>query len=253
MYKRLLTVLVVLMFLITSVGVISAADDSNGIDVKIVWNGDLSNQPDFVKVNLIKDGKIVDTVKLNESNLWKTTFHVSDDGNYQVKVEDSKDYSSDVKGNVEDGFVITNTIVKEDLLGASDDETPVENALDDENLSENSGDVLESGEPQPISAQENGTNQVVSANNTNGTSNSTDENSTDANSTDDSDDADDDNDGEKTTTTTTKTKTVTKIVKHDKKKPENTTKTKKNNTGLPIIVLILAVFVAAFIPFSRKR
>ena len=40
----------------------------------------------------------------------------------------------------------------------------------------------------------------------------------------------------------------------DKKKPvNNTTKVKNKNTGLPVAVLICAVFVAAFVPFTRKK
>ena len=263
MYKRLLAIFIVLMFLITSVSVISAVDDSNSIDVKVVWRGDLSNQPDSVQVNLIKDGKIVDTAKLSQSNSWKTTFHVSDDDDYQVKLVDSKDYSSKVSGNEKEGFVITITL-DENVLSAADDETQLEDAQDDV-VSDDSGDAQPSDQ-QPTSQQgndagtsdnaDNNDNNNTGEDTNNSTNNDTDTNATSDDTDDDSDDSDDDSeddsDDEKTTTTTT-TKTTTKVVKHDKKKPVNTTKTKKNNTGLPVAVLVVAVFAAAFVPFSRKK
>lgn len=55
------------------------------------------------------------------------------------------------------------------------------------------------------------------------------------------------------TTTTTKTNTTTKIIKQDnKKQPGNKTKA-KHNTGFPFAILVVAVFVGAFIPLNRRK
>ena len=131
MYKKLLPILIVLLFLITSLSVICAADDSNTINVHIVWNGDSTDE---VTVNLIKDDQIVDSAKLSTNNSWKTTFKVDDDGNYEVKEVISEDYTTKVTGNAKDGFIITNTLVKEDVLGADG------NTVDDE-VSQSENDV----------------------------------------------------------------------------------------------------------------
>lgn len=252
MYKKLLPILIVLLFLITSLSVICAADDSNTINVHIVWKGDSTDE---VTVNLIKDDQIVDSAKLSTNNSWKTTFKVDDDGNYDVKEVISEDYTTKVTGNAKDGFIITNTLVKEDVLGADG------NTVDDE-VSQSENDVaLDDGSQNNANDQSDNTNgqtsddQSAAGNGTdnNSTDNNSTDNATDTNSDDETDSTDEDSSEETTTKTTKTTTTTTKVVKEDKKKPENTTKTKKNNTGFPIIVLVIAVFAAAFIPFSRKK
>lgn len=252
MNRKLLTIILVAVFLITSLGVISAAKDSDSISVKIVWDDNVDDKPDFIKVNLLKDGKIVDSANLNESNSWKVDFSVDDDGKYQVKEEISSDYSAKIKGNAQEGFVITNKLVKTDVLGAGDNQTPLEESSNASQLSANN----ESGliEASNDSAKQN------NASSGNGTQNSTDTNSTNStNSTvpeeDDDDDTDDDSSDESTSTvTTTKiTKTVVKKApKEAEKKPVNTTE-KMKKTGFPLIVLVIAAFVAIFVPISRKK
>lgn len=235
MYKKLLGILVIAVFLITSVGAISAADS---VSVKVTWDGDA---PDYVTVNLIKDGKVVDSAKLNDSNSWKTTFKVDDDGSYKVSEVVSDEYSYSVSGNANSGFVISNKLVKtDDILGASVDETIADSSADDV-LEDNSSDV------------ENST-ETDDANATDDTNTTDDTNATD----DETDGTDTEDESEEVTETVTSTVTehqVTKIVEQpDKKKPvNNTTKVKNKNTGLPVAVLICAVFVAAFVPFTRKK
>lgn len=243
MYKKLLAVSILAIFLITSVGAISAADS---ISVKVVWDG--SDVPDHVTVNLLKDGKIVDTAKLSASNSWKTTFHVDDDGNYKVS-ESSGDYSSQISGSAESGFVITNTLVKEDVLAASDDDN-LEEASADDKLSQEDAPVLADNETASDDADS--------------TDNTTDENSTEEdNSTEETNVTEDDNATEEDTEEITESETITtkivekedvvKVVEKNKKPQNNTTKTQHKNTGFPLAALVCAVFVAAFVPFSRKK
>ena len=262
MNKKILIILIAI-FLVTSVGVISAADDSLSIPVKIVWTGE-GDIPDSVTVNLIKDGKVVDKATLNEKNSWNTTFKVDDDGNYEVQEQISGDYSHKISGNAKKGFVITN-VLKEDAIGVSEEDTVAEDTSGDDviDVPDNesaAGDASIDDEPiaepsDDIPAGGNGTGD------SNSTDNSTDSNSTD-NATDDttdgatddaSDDVDDgsDNDTKDEVTTTTKTTTTTKIIKQEKK-PVNTTNNHKK-TGFPIVILVIAVFVAAFIPLSRRK
>ncbi len=258
MHKKLLAVFIVFVFLITSIGVISAADDSNTISVNVLWDDSVDDVPDEVVVNLLKDGKIVDTAKLNAKNSWNTTFEVDDDGNYEVKEVISDDYSINITGNAEDGFIIKNALAEEDVLGATPDEDSLEDSSDDDNLSQAEDDLVSAGENSILgdNSTGNGTSNSSANNSTNNSTNNATSNATNNNKDDGADSSDDgDDSGKKTTTTTTKTKTTTttKVTKQDNKKPENTTKTKNNNTGFPILVLIIAVFVAVFIPLSRKK
>ena len=283
MNKKILIIMFVAIFLITSVGAISAAKDS--IPVKIVWN-DVDDQPDFVIVELIKDGKVVDTAKLTAGNSWKTVFKVTDDGKYDVKEKISDDYSYKVSGNAKGGFVIHNKMVEnavkddsDDVLGASAEEpaadvTPADgnrsSDADDEVLSAEDGNGSSDAAGDAMAIAEDGI--LADGNGTNGTdSNSTDNSTDDSNSTDNStDDSTDDTPtvgttkdksskdktkDEKTTKTKTKTTTTTTIttkIINQTKKPVNATIDHKN-TGFPIVVLIIALFVAIFIPLSRKK
>ncbi len=280
MYKKLFAILIIATFLIVSVGVISAAEDS--IPVKIVWDGNSNDRPSSVTVNLIEDGVVVDSAQLSSGNGWKTTFKVDDDGHYQVTVESGSDYLSRVYGNAKSGFVIKSHVIKSDVLSNDDDSSSDKSTssdsdssktdapASDKRLSDSDNSVSDIGThingSSPLTADDsNGTKDDNStSDDTNGTddANSTDD-STD-NSTDDSKSSDDSKDkstkkDSKTTTKTTKTTETTKIasstkiIKQDKKKPENTTKSKMNHTGFPILVLIIAVFAAIFIPLNRKR
>ena len=255
MFKKLLAIFIVLLFLITSISVISAADDSNTISVKVLWEDDIAEVPDEVVVNLLKDGKIVDSAKLNDTNSWNTTFEVDDDGNYEVEEVISDDYSTEITGNAKEGFTVKNALVKEDVLGAVADEDSLGESSADDNLSQSEDDLASAGDNSLLG--DNSTGNGTSNSSTNSSTNNSTNNSTviatndDDNDTDSNDD-DDDSD-EKTTTTITTTTTTKKVTKQDDKKPENTTETKNNNTGFPIIVLVIAVFAAVLIPLSRKK
>ena len=228
MNKKLFTILFIAVFLIASIGFVSAVDDSKDISVKIIWD-DANNagRPDSITVNLIQDGKVVDKATLSEQNSWKTTFNVQDDGTYEVEIDDDlNDYSTKITGNEQNGFVITNKLVEKSVLGAStvdivseDDTTGADN--EDNNVADDSQDDV--GDDNETS----------------------DDNSTD-------DDSDNNTTGglddDSPLVDSTPEKQVTKkVVKKYK------TKAKLKNTGLPIAGLVLVAFGAAFIPFARKK
>lgn len=123
MNRRIFAVLFIVLFLMTMIGFVSAGEkcdvqgaDSYPVNVTILWND--SNQTQYrpvqLTVNLLRDGEVVESVNLSDSNSWNSTFNTPIDcAKYQVKlVDDLKSYSVSYKGNVESGFVITNTLNK---------------------------------------------------------------------------------------------------------------------------------------------
>ncbi len=226
MNKKIFAILFISIFLIAFIGFVSAADEggdnvSNPISVKIVWNdnGQTSDRPSQVTVNLLKDGTVVESVSLMDSNSWSSTFKTQNDGgNYKIVVRDDiSSYSVSSNGNANSGFVIS-AVLKETPLKASDENDSVMKASGGDN---ETGDVA------------NDTN-----NNTNyNTNNDTDNSNSTANNT--SKDVSND----------------TKKVKNDVKpvKKEKPHKTKLRNTGIPIAVLCLVSMVVAFIPFRYKK
>ena len=281
MNKRIFVIFLVAIFLIVSVGVISAADDqsdvsadvdvkkvsnSKVISVKIVWDDadKTGARPDSVKVNLVKDGAVVDEVTLSESNSWSATFKAqSGDGTFKVTQSGNiGDYSVSTSGNADNGFIIVNK-VKADVLGASEDETPLA-----EDTSDDAKDVEGRTPDDDVIGDENDTE-------TNSTEEESD--SSDDNATDEETDSDDANtteeetasDGanatdvettsagptEKVIDTPTKNpvtkEKVKKVIKPLKK--NNVTKEKLKNTGIPLMVLVVAVFTAIFVPISGRK
>lgn len=242
MDKKFFTILLVAIFLVASIGFVSAADDgdsSQTITVKINWNKDSqSDRPDSVTVNLIKDGKIVDSTKLNAENSWSAKFTVDGDGSYSVKqVDDLSDYSVSTKGSASSGFVITNTFNAEVLTTSE------------------SNDTLEAEDDvEPALTDANGTETSTN----NDTNNGTDEGDTDTNTTDENDTETTGDDSpmvispSKEKTDVVK-KVEKKVIKKTEKQPKNVTKNKLRNTGLPVIALVIVAFAAAFVPFTRKK
>lgn len=212
------------------------------ISVKVKWVGDSSKIPGSVTVKLMRGGSVVDTAVLSPANSWSATFKVTGDGSYSV-VESQNGFTASVSGNANSGFVITNKIASNDVLGAADDE----NANDG---GDNTADGNGQDDPNPADDSAND----VGADDTNNT------NDTDDNTTDDvapiADSTQDNNTGASNSTDTSKksepvTKQVVeqKVVKHTKKTP-----TKVNHkTGIPMVILVLAVMVAAFVPFARRK
>lgn len=252
--KKILAICIVAIFLITSLGIISAAEDTNSISVKVIGD-DLTDQ---IKVNLLCDGKVVDTAILDSTNSWKTTFKVDADGNYKIKTEDISDYSISIKGDADKGFVITTKLAEQDVLGAANVEESDNDVIAAENGSLDDG-IIAANEGNSSNGILTANNTNNSTNGTNATGNSTDDNSTsDENSTEDNatavgssngdNSAQDNEPAKKTVTKKVTKKTVTKKVN----KPANNTKT-KYKTGLPVVVLVLAAMVAIFVPFARKK
>ncbi|RSB90373.1 Cna B-type domain-containing protein [Parvimonas micra] len=82
------------------------------VPVEKKWLGKAVNE---IEVQLLANGKEVQTAKLNEANSWKHTFKdlpVYDDNGkeitYTVKEVNIEGYESKIEGNAKDGFVITN-------------------------------------------------------------------------------------------------------------------------------------------------
>ena len=252
MNKKLLMAGVFAIFLLLSICVISAADSNASddvvkqddsvkqvddpvkqktISVKVKWVGDSSKIPGSVTVKLMRGGSVVDTAVLSPANSWSATFKVTGDGSYSV-VESQNGFTASVSGNANSGFVITNKIASNDVLGAADDE----NANDG---SDNTADGNGQDDPNPADDAAN-TDDNTTSDDVAPIADSTQDNNTGAsNSTDTS----------KKSEPVTKQVVKQKVVKHTKKTP-----TKVNHkTGIPMVILVLAVMVAAFVPFARRK
>ncbi|WP_406534839.1 Cna B-type domain-containing protein [Methanobrevibacter sp.] len=252
MNKKLFTVLFIAVFLMASISFVSAADN---IPVKVIWDdaNQANERPDEITVNLLCDGKVVDTAKLNAFNSWKTTFKgLNDDGNYEVKVASKvSNYSTQVRGSAESGFVITGKIIAE-TLGSSAEDASLEN-IDETPV----GDDTTTGQTD--------NNAAEPAENNATDKNATDKNATDGTATNETDTENNTTDDETTdgadvasnTPTVDKqspTKDNNKNVKQVKKNDNKTVKPKHGpTTGIPIAGLVLVLFAVAFVPFSRKK
>ncbi len=271
MNKKIFVLLLAAIFLIASVGFISAeesyddnddsyddvvasSDNMKDINVQKVWNdnGFENKRPSSVQVELYADGKLVDRLTLSDSNGWKATFkNVDVSSNIKVvEVGSSSDYDVSYSGNAENGFVITSKIIKtgsDDVLGTSN----VSDKLQDVNTG------LEN-----LKGNETGNN-----NDTNGTDDPKEvvDNNTNTNTTDNTEVPDNDKTADKTVNKNEKTvykneKTVNKTVIKAKEKisPKKPPAKPSNpihlrNTGLPIVVLALVAGIAIFIPLNRKK
>jgi hypothetical protein len=247
--KKIFAILIIAIFLITSLGIISATEDSNLISVNAVGD-DLPNQ---IKVSLLCDDKVVDTATLSSANSWNATFKVDGDGDYKIKTEEISDYSLSVKGDASKGFVITSKLLNRDVLGAAEDD----DSNDGLSMANNASGEDDSSSDDLMAATNNTSNNLPleATNNTsnNGTVAATG-NSSSNNGTNSSGNSTDDNATSKKTVTKKKVtkKTVTKKVKQKPvKKPKK--ETKKYKTGLPFVVLVVAAMVAIFVPFARKK
>ena len=250
MSKKIFVLLFVAVFLIASIGFISAedsADDAVGssdnlknITVKKIWDdkGFESQRPDSVQVELYVGGKLVDRINLNSSDNWKAIFkNVEVSGDVKVvELNRSSDYKISYDGNVEDGFVITSKIAKnatkDDVLGKSNDSDKLadNNTSQKQNTTENNNTKV-----QNASADDNKTENITIYNITNET----------------------DIEINNTTTIKNVNKTVNKTVVVNeekappKKPPANLIDLR--NTGLPILFLVIVVIGAVFFSLRRKK
>ena len=250
MSKKIFVLLFVAVFLIASIGFISAedsADDAVGssdnlknITVKKIWDdkGFESQRPDSVQVELYVGGKLVDRINLNSSDNWKAIFkNVEVSGDVKVvELNRSSDYKISYDGNVEDGFVITSKIAKnatkDDVLGKSND----------------SDKLADNGTSQKQNTTEN--------NNTGGQNASADDNKTE-NKTIYNITNETDIEINNTTTIKNVNKTVNKtvVVNEEKAPPKKPSANliDLRNTGLPILFLVIVVIGAVFFSLRRKK
>lgn len=275
MNKRIFAILLISVFLIVSVGFISAAEDSNDagnasnlIKVKVVWddNGNTSYRPDQVIVNLLLDGKVVEFINLNESNLWNATFKTQDDGgNYTVRLADNlSNYSVSYNGSAEKGFVI-NCTVNESLSDAGENGSSLENGTD--NATDNNGTGDNAKDNKTNNGTDNNAKDKKASSNAAGSSidNKKASGSADNSSNDnkkasgDSDNGSVDNKTSNQTSNETKDNSTpakeepnngTGVVKYNKKPASNPdpqfSVNKLRNTGLPIIVVSLIAILGGY-------
>lgn len=244
MNRKFLALCIFLLFLIISVGIVSAENE----DVKQIKVRATGDMPSTITVSLLCDGKVVDTATLSQGNSWSTTFKVNADGDYRVVANENPDYSMSVSGSADSGFVVNSKQISAEKLSENADDlikennsteiTPDVNTTEatqaDDNITETSPDV-NTAEETPIDLNitvnnltENRTNEI----------NITVEN--------------------KNTSDSNNINVQNKIVKKEDKKPvekkENkTNKVKLRNTGLPLTVLVIAAFAAIFIPITRRK
>ena len=93
------------------------------VNVKVTkeWNDNNNSdkvRPNSVIINLMNGTTKVDSQELNEANKWTYTWTVPAlDGTTEIKYtvveEEVKSYTSETTGSLEEGFVITNTLVRE--------------------------------------------------------------------------------------------------------------------------------------------
>lgn len=96
-------------------------DKAKTTDISVTkkWVGDKAeDRPDSITVNLLKNGEPMEdmSLTLDQSNGWMGKFEklplTDEDGKtikYTISENEVKGYTSQITGNIEDGFVITNT------------------------------------------------------------------------------------------------------------------------------------------------
>ena len=97
-------------------GVIIGKSENIDIPIKKVWENPRIPHPNKVKVNLKNGDTVIDSITLSESNDWKGSFKglpkYSKSGSvidYAVAEAPVEGYSSEVTGDAERGFTVTNT------------------------------------------------------------------------------------------------------------------------------------------------
>ena len=97
-------------------GVIIGKSENINIPIKKVWENPRIPHPDKVKVNLKNGDTVIDSITLSESNGWKGVFSnlpkYDASGaviKYKVAEVAVEGYSSEVSGDAEHGFTVTNT------------------------------------------------------------------------------------------------------------------------------------------------
>lgn len=85
---------------------------------KKTWKDDINkgkNRPQEITINLLKNGKKIDSRKVTDSDNWKWSFEDLDkyengkEINYTITEDLVKGYKTEITGNTKDGFEVTNT------------------------------------------------------------------------------------------------------------------------------------------------
>ena len=250
MNKKIFAIIAVSIFLLSAISFVSAQETSDSgntvshsFSVKINWddNGQTNARPDSIKVDLMKNGKVIDTKTLTKSNSWSVTFNVAEEGNFAVKeVTKLSGYSSTVKNGPNNEFEIKYTL-KDNTSNEPQDADSAENTLTaiviEESVVDNNNETQNSTDNNATNNTNNNTNNTPTTNNAtnntniiNNTTNITPvNNNTDINNT--------------TNNTPIKNHTTKIIPKKEDKKPI-ITKTKLMQAGIPIMVLIVAIVIA---------
>ncbi|RGS20672.1 Cna B-type domain-containing protein [Collinsella sp. AF23-6] len=91
-------------------GVIIGKSENIDIPIKKVWENPRIPHPNKVKVNLKNGDTVIDSITLSESNDWKGVFsNLPAGAHYTVSEDPVEGYSSEVTGDAERGFTVTNT------------------------------------------------------------------------------------------------------------------------------------------------
>lgn len=100
--------------------VVENTSSSIDIEVSKVWEDDSDKdqvRPDSISVNLLRDGEVVDTAVLSPTNGWSWVwkelpeYDLIDGSKYKYSIEEveTSGYVSDISGNPEEGYIITNS------------------------------------------------------------------------------------------------------------------------------------------------
>ncbi len=98
-------------------GIVIGDEDTTSVSVEKKWSGGAISDRKPVTVELLNGETVIDTAELNAGNDWKHTFEGLPPG-YVYSVREKTQvpgFSTSVSGNMNDGFVITNTYTGEEL------------------------------------------------------------------------------------------------------------------------------------------
>ena len=232
MNKKIFAIILVSIFLLSAISFVSAEETSDSgnstsqpITVKIKWNdnGKTDARPDSITISIMKNGETIATKILNESNSWKTTFNVTEDGNYSVKqVTNLSNYTVSINNSSKNEIVITNTL-KESASGEPQEDDSAGNTT----------------KLAAIMIEESVVDTNGSSNGTTPTNNTTDNNSTNNNTTNST--------TNNTTNNTANNVTDNNVTNQPVPKKEDSKPTELMKVGIPIIILLIAIFVAVIL------
>ena len=264
MKKKIFAIILVSIFIISAITFVSAQETSDSgnaashsFTVKIDWKdaGNDDARPDSITVDLMKNGEVIGTKKLNKDNSWSATFNVEEEGNFSIKeVTELSDYSASVNDSPDNKIVITYTL-KGNASGEPQENASVEksNTLTSIVIEESvAAPTNTSDNDTANSTDDNSTNTTINNNTDNSTNNNTD-NSTDNSTNNNTDNNATNNNGtDNNVNKNNVTKHAQQIPKKEHKKPPLITKNKLIQAGIPVAVLVIAI-LAALVFYRREK